>query len=144
VPVTAAPYYLTDPKIEIGPTATPIAIECSTTNIDHTIDQDENTTDTMCASYVSYGKKRHKLTITVVQSFGTDGLWNQLQPLEGTVVDFRVLPHGADPVGPDNPEMSGTAILKAIPFMSGAPNEIVDFDIELAIQGEPAYNSTGP
>jgi hypothetical protein len=39
--------------------------------------------------------------------------------------------------------MSGNALIKAFPFIDGAVGEASEFDLVLAVQGEPLFDETG-
>ena len=138
------PYYMVKPLLQLGPTATAVELQCFANNVETNIDQDETTTKTFCGVYVSYGPEKWTIVLTVLQSFGVDGLWTLVQPMVGTIVPF-VLQADADAVpSVDNPVMSGTALVKAFPFLSGAVNEPSEFDLELAVQGAPVFGIVAP
>lgn len=136
------PYYMVKPLISLGAT-TPVEIQCFANNLETNVDQDESTAETFCGSYTTYKAEKWTIVVTCLQSFGADGLWNQIHPMVGTEVPFTILPDADQPVSADNPEMSGTARVKAFPFLSGAVNEAADFDLELAVQGMPVWSETG-
>jgi hypothetical protein len=136
-----APFILKHPTVKLG-AATPgpqISIECSANEIHTNVAQDENTVDTFCGSYTSYKPEKWDVTLAALQSFGTDGLWNQVRPLVGTVVPFEILPDGDTATGVDNPKMTGDALVKAFPFLDGAVGEASSFDLVLAVQGDPLF-----
>jgi hypothetical protein len=137
-----APFILDKPLVTIGAT-TPIEIHCFANEVHTNVEQDETTTDTFCGSYTSYKPEKWDVTLNALSSFGVDGLWNQIRPLVGTVVPFTVLPNRDAAVGPDNPEMSGDALIKAFPFLDGAVGEASEFDLVLAVQGEPTFDDGG-
>jgi hypothetical protein len=138
------PYYMTHPVLLLGPTATAVELQCYANKVETNVDQDETVTKTFCGLYTSYGPEKWTIVITVVQSFGADGLWTLVQPMAGTVQPF-VLMAGPDAVASvDNPVMSGTAMVKAFPFMSGSVNEPSEFDLELAVQGDPVFGIVAP
>ena len=138
-PVTAPPFLPVKPKILIGTTGSAVDIACAASELAVEVDQDETTTDTFCGSYTSYKPQIWTATVTVYPSYGTAGLWNLLRPLVGTLQAFTILPDASKPPGPDNPQMTGTCLVKAFPFYTGAPGEPTSFDIELAIQGTPTF-----
>lgn len=137
------PYYMHHPKILLGPTAAAVELQCYANNIETNVDQDETVTKTFCGVYTSYGPEKWTLVFTVVTSFGADGLWTLVSPMRGTVQPFALYPDDAV-AGVDNPVMSGTAIVKAFPFLSGAVGEPSEFDLELAVQGDPVFGITDP
>jgi hypothetical protein len=138
------PYYMVKPLLQLGPTATAVELQCFANNVETNVDQDETTTKTFCGIYTSYGPEKWTIVLTVLQSFGADGLWTLVQPMVGTIQPF-VLQADADAApGVDNPVMSGTAMVKAFPFLSGAVNEPSEFDLELAVQGAPTFGIVAP
>lgn len=138
-PVTAPPFVPVKPLIQIGTTGASVDIACAAGELAVEVDQDETTTETFCGSYTTYKPEVWTATVTVFPSYGAAGLWNLLRPLVGGLQPFTILPDATLPAGPDNPEMSGTCIVKAFPFYTGAPGEPTSFDVELAIQGVPTF-----
>lgn len=139
---TVAPFILQKPKIElttIGGTPASVEIQCSANQVVAEPDQDETTVETFCGSYTSYKAEVWTITVTALQSYGTDGLWTKVRPLAGEVVEFVLLPDADAPVSVDNPEMSGTAIVKAFPFLDAAVGEASEFDLVLGVQGLPTF-----
>jgi hypothetical protein len=141
--VTAPPFIVTHPLIRLGDATTGVEIECAATNLDVNPDQDENTIETFCGSYTSYKAVKWTITVSVGQSYGTGGVWTLVQPMVGTTVPFEVQPDTAA-ASVDNPNMSGTALVKAFPFISAAPGEASEVDIVLAVQGDPDFGITAP
>jgi hypothetical protein len=139
-----APYYMNHPKIVLGdPAGTPVELQCYANNIETNVDQDETVSKTFCGVYTSYGPEKWTIVLTVLQSFGVTGLWTLVSPMRGTVQPFALYADEAIP-SVDNPVMAGTALVKAFPFLSGAVNEPSEFDLELAVQGEPSFGITEP
>lgn len=134
-----APFILQKPLLHVGDAVTGVDIQCSANNVDAKPDQDTNTVETFCGSYTSYKAEKWTITITALQSYGTDGLWTKLRPLCNTVVAFELMPDADAIASVDNPTMTGTAILKGFPFMSGGVGEAMEFDLELGVQGEPVF-----
>lgn len=141
--VTAAPFIIQTPLIHLGATGAGVAIQCGTTNLDITVDQDENTVDTFCGSYTSYKAAKWTVTATIAQSYGAAGAWTLIHPLCGTVVPFVIQPSTAVP-SVDNPVMSGNALVKQLQFISAAPGEASEVDLELAVQGAPVFGIVAP
>lgn len=138
-----APYYMVRPMLSLGATGSEVELQCFANNVETTPDQDESTTKTFCGVYKSYGPVTWTIVLTVVQSFGADGLWTQVQPMVGTIQPFVITP-AEGTVSVDNPVMSGTALVRAFPFLSGAVNEPSEFDLELAVQGDPVFGIVAP
>lgn len=138
------PHFMTRPLLVIGPSASPIMeLQCAANNIEATPDQDENEYDTYCGSYQTLGPEKWNITATVLQSFGTDGVWTKLRPVVGTVQPFELRPDAPDPRGLDNPAMTGNALVKAFQFLNGGVNGPSEIDIVLKVQGTPTWLTTG-
>jgi hypothetical protein len=142
-PVTAAPFILDHPLISIGPTGAAVEIECGATNLTVGVDQSDNTVETFCGSYTSYKAPKWTITVSIAQSYGAGGTWTLIHPMCGTVQPFLLQPDTAAP-SVDNPVMSGTALLKQLPFIDGAPGEASEIDLELAVQGDPVFGIVAP
>jgi hypothetical protein len=138
-PAEVAPFILVSPSFKIGPTGTLVDLKCSANQIVHGVDQDSNDYETFCATYRAYGAAHQTLTITVLQSFEPTGPWHVLYPLRGTVADFELLPDDRIAAGPLNPKMTGKVRVPLMPFLDAAVNEASEIDVELAIQGTPAF-----
>jgi hypothetical protein len=141
--VTAPPFIVEHPLIKLGETTSVVEIQCGATNLDVAVDQDENTVDTFCGSYTSYKAEKWTITVTLGQSYGSGGTWTLIQPMVGTIVPFELQPDTAAP-SIDNPNMSGNVLVKAFPFISAAPGEASEVDLELAVQGAPVFGITAP
>lgn len=141
--ISAPPFVVDHPLIRLGATGSGVEVECAATNLDVTVDQDENTVDTFCGSYTSYKAPKWTITVTVAQSYGANGSWTLIHPLCGTVVPFQIQPDTAA-ASVDNPSMSGNALVKQLPFISSAPGEASEVDLELAVQGDPVFGIVAP
>lgn len=142
--VNAPPFVPVKPLIKIGTAPNTVEFECSANEVDASPEQDETTTETFCGTFTSYKPEVWTVTITAFPSYGANGLWNALRPLVGTVVDFEIRPDADQPISVTNPAMTGTAILKAFPFMTGSVGEPTSHDVELAVQGEPEFLTVPP
>lgn len=139
-PVTPTPFIPVKPQITIGPTGSAVDIACAASDLAVEVDQDTTDWETFCGKGTIYGPELWTITVTVYPSYGADGLWNLLRPLVGAPAQqFTILPDSTLPAGPDNPSMTGTALVKSFPFYVGAPGEPKTFDIELAVQGTPSW-----
>lgn len=138
---TAAPFILQKPYVRLGPTATGVNIECAGTHLVAEADQDENTIETFCGSYTSYKKAKWTVTFTLAQSYGANGSWTLIHPLCGTVVPFEIRPDVAT-ASIDNPVMSGTCLVKQLPFIDADPGAASEVDLELKVQGDPTFGIT--
>lgn len=137
--VTAAPFVLNKPKVTVGTGGTAIEIQCAASEIHTNVDQSENTVETFCGTFTSFKPETWDVTLNGLQSFGAAGLWNLLRPLVGSLQTFTVLPDRDVAVGAANPQMTGSAIVKAFPFLDAAVGEASEFDLVLAVQGPPQF-----
>jgi hypothetical protein len=138
------PHFVTKPLLIVGPSASPVMeLECAANHVLAEPDQDENSYDTFCGTYQTYGPEKWKITATVLQSFGVDGVWTKLRPVVGTIQPFELRPDAPDPRSVDNPAMTGTALVRAFKFLDAGPNEPSEIDIELTVQGTPSWVLTG-
>jgi len=145
VVVDRPPFVLVKPKITIGDAATTLVeFECGANQITAEPDQDENTTETFCGTFTTYKPEVWTVTITALTSFGTNGLWNNLRPLVGTIQPFQIIPDITKPISEDNVAMSGMCLLKAFAYLDAAVGETSDFDLVLAVQGIPDFLETPP
>jgi hypothetical protein len=139
-----APFVLTHPLIQIGDDTTGVQIQCMANEVKVEVDQDENKTETFCGSYTSYKAEVWTITITALQSFGADGLETLVRPLVGTIQPFKLNGSADDPPDTvDNPTLSGDALVKAFDWMTAAVGETSDFDLVLAVQGQPTETPPG-
>src|SRR5262245_6299457 len=141
--VTSPPFIIVLPLIKLGTTGSSVTIQCAATNLDVAVDQDENTVETFCGSYTSYKAEKWTITVTVAMSYDATGVWTLVQPMVGTIVPFQLQPDDAA-ASASNPNMSGTVLVKAFPFISAAPGEASEVDLVLAVQGQPAFGTTAP
>ena len=141
--ITAPPFFLQHPYVHLGPTGSGTEISCAGTNLQASCDQDENTVDTFCGSYTSYKAPKWTVTFTLAQSYGANGTWTLIHPLCGTQVPFEIRPDQAT-ASIDNPVMSGTALVKQLPFIDGAPGEASEVDLELSVIGAPVFGIVAP
>lgn len=142
--VTAVPFVFRKPAIKLGATGSSVDIACAANQIVAEAEQDENTLETFCGTYTSYKAPVWTITVTALQSFGTDGLWTQLYPLAGTTVDFQLIPDGTQPISVDNPAMTGQVYVGYPDFLNGSVGEGSEFDLELGVQGVPDFIETPP
>jgi hypothetical protein len=137
--VEQAPFILQKPTISIGPAGSEVEIQCGANQIDASPEQDSNDVETFCGVFTSYKPEKWTVTITALQSFGADGLWNNLRPLCNTVQPFLLVPDSRVPVSEDNVAMSGTAYVTGFAYLSAAVGEASEFDLVLAVQGDPDF-----
>lgn len=140
--LAAPPFILVKPQLIVGTAGSGFEYECSANEVDANVDQDSTDNETFCGIFTSYKPEKWTITVTVLQSYGTAGFWNLIRPLCGTVVPFSILPTAGAAVGASNPKMTGTAYVKAFPFLSAAVGEASDFDFVLDVQGVPTFPLT--
>jgi hypothetical protein len=114
---TPAPFKLTDPSFILDPDTLAVELKCSSRQITHTVDYETTDDSTFCEpSAEGIGKVTETIELTVLQSFGTDGLWNLLSPLALTVVDFQLFTV-AGIWAEDSPVMTGTCMVPPVPLV---------------------------
>lgn len=144
VVVEAAPFILVKPKLIIGETGDSVEFECGANQLDITPEQDSNDTETFCGIFTSYKPTKWTITVTALQSFGTDGLWNALRPYVNTVVPFTIIPDEANAISATNIAMTGEAYFPEFAYLTAAVGEASEFDLVLAVQGVPEFIDTPP
>jgi hypothetical protein len=142
--VDVAPFILQKPTISIGPAGAEVEIQCGANQVDAHPEQDSNDVETFCGVYTSYKPEKWTITVTCVQSFGAAGLWNLLRPLCNTVQPFLLVPDSRVAVSVDNVAMAGDAYVTGFAYLSGAVGEASEFDLVLAVQGEPTFPIVPP
>ncbi len=138
-----APFVLNKPSITIG-TAPGTEFQCFAHKVEFAPDQDSNDNDTFCGSYRSYGQLRWTITLSMFQSFGAEGLWKALVPLQGMVVPISITPDDTDPTGnpagtEDNPTVTANVRVPPLPFLNAEVGEASDFDLDFDVQGTLSY-----
>ena len=144
IDVNAPPFIPVHPLLSVGEVGSEITIICAAESLEVSPDQDENTVETFCGTYTTYKPEKWTITASSFMSYGSAGLWNNLRPLVGSVVPFKVRPDADSAVSVDNPEMNGTAVVKGFSFFNGGPGEPTAVDVVLAVQGTPTWTTTGP
>lgn len=140
VTVDKPPFIVQKPSILIGPTGSEVEIMCAANQLDITPEQDSNDVETFCGIFTSYKPEKWTCTITCVQSFGaSDGLWNNLRPLCNTIQPFLITPDSRVAISADNVGMAGTAYITGFAYLTGAVGEASEFDLVLAVQGDPTF-----
>jgi hypothetical protein len=142
--VDTPPFILIKPKLLVGPEGSEVEYECGANEIDASPEQDSNDVETFCGVFTSYKPAKWTVTVTAVQSFGADGLWNNLRPLVNTIQPFTIIPDAANPISADNIAMTGTAYIPEFAYIQAPVGEASEFDFVLAVQGEPDFIETPP
>jgi hypothetical protein len=135
-----APFILVKPCIQLGDNTTGVLLQCMTNQVQAVGDQDDTKTDTFCGSYTSYKAEVWTVTLTALASYGADGLWDQVRPLVGQVIPFVLVPDATQAISIDNPAMWGQARVKVFSFLDANVGEASDFDLVLAVQGQPSFD----
>jgi hypothetical protein len=131
-----APFILNKPNITLGGED----LTCMCHQVTFSPDQDTNDYDTFCAHYTSYGPLKMTVTLSMYASFGTDGFWTILAPMQNTVQTLTVTPDAAGTAGTiDNPTASAQVQVPGIPFLDANVGEASDFDLDFVVQGNVTY-----
>lgn len=130
---TPAPFKLVNPSFLLG-TGTPVEIKCSARNIKHTVDVSTTDDSTFCEPGAEgIGQIKESIELTVLQSFGAEGLWNLLAPLQLTVVAFELFSVAAT-VAVGSPKMTGTCLVPIVPFLDAGIRENTELTLEFKIR----------
>jgi len=137
-----APFRLDSPSLLIGATATPTTeMRCHGRRISITADQAYEDIETFCnPAGESPGTVTRTITIEVFQSFGAEGLWNTLAPLEGDLIYFSFSPDGTTTASTSNPIMEGQCWVPAISFIDAGVKKFSPMTIALPIYGIPTFD----
>ena len=131
---TPAPFKLTDPSLILDPDGDAIELKCSSRQIKHTISWATLDDSTFCEpSAEGIGKVTETIELTVLQSFGTEGLWNLLSRLALTVVDFQLFTI-ADLWATDSPVMTGTCMVPPVPLIDAGIGENTELTLTFNIR----------
>lgn len=127
-----APFKLYKPSFQIGESGSEIELNCAGRKVTFA----PGDRQTWC-------HRDESINLEVVQSFGAEGLWNQLNPLVDTEVPFVFLPVAGKAVGVDNPQAAGTLLVPDyIPFLDAGIREFSPFTLEFQVVGSIAYTTS--
>lgn len=140
-----APFRLDAPSFLIGAVDPPTTeMKCHGRRFNITADQTFEDVETFCnVGGEAPGVIKRSINIEVFASFGAEGLWNVLYPLEGTLVYFAFDLAGTGTGAVGNPIMEGQCYVPAIPFIDAGVKKFSPFSLEFRIYGTPTYN-VGP
>lgn len=119
--VEPQPYIMESPFVSLGGKE----IHCLASHVELNPDTDTTDTTTFCGKRTFPGATAWHLIITLYQSFEDDGtdqvlaeIWEDYQD-KGEHPDYLIRPYRNRPVGPNNPEFSGTATPMPYTIISG-------------------------
>ena len=147
--ITAAARRLDDPSFVVDFDAVvgvaAVQLRCAGRKITTAGDQEFEDIATFCnPKGEAPGAVVDAISLEVLQSVGVGGLWNQLKPLEGQLVNFAFLWDGTVDPADDNPEMSGQLWIPFIPLVDAGPRKFSTFTLEFKILGTPIYTLAPP
>lgn len=132
----ATPLVLNSPKIQLS--SGTVDLKCHARQLSVLPDQEFADVSTFCnPGGEAPGQVSWTLSITALQSFAADGLYNTLSPLQGTTVDFDVQPDDVAAISVTNPKISGTCYVPIVPLLDAGVGETSELDIEFKIVGSP-------
>lgn len=137
----AAPFRLDGPSFKIG-AEDPPTLELSSNGRRVTILPTQEMEDVETFSNPggqAPGLIRNTIGLEVLQSFGADGLWNILKPLEGELVYFTFTPDGDAAVSESNPMMTGQCWVPAVPYLDAGVRKFSSFTMEFGVYGIPEF-----
>jgi hypothetical protein len=121
----------------------PLHLICVTKGVTNGVATEELDASTACdPSGIVFGKTTKDFTVKCLLTYGVDGSYNRLQPLENLVQTFSYLPEGGVAVGPGNPEFIGSVVVPPIPVTDGDINNPVYIDVKFAVRGVVTPNYT--
>jgi hypothetical protein len=122
---------------------TPLHLICVTNSVKNNVSTEELSVAVACdPGGIVFGRTTRDITVRVLLTYGVDGSYNRLAPLENTVTTFSYLPEGGTAVGPGNPELTGSVVIPPIPFTDGDINAPTYVDVKFAVRGTIARNVT--
>ena len=133
---TAAPYRAILPEITIGTSD----IKCHVRKIKLTPEQKYADVETFCNPGGQIPTTATwTLELELLQSFGTDGIWNILRPLQGTQQTIVVYPGTGTTPAVANPEATFDAWIPNLPFLDASPGSTMPFSLTLSVIGVPIF-----
>jgi hypothetical protein len=119
VTLTEVGFRLDLPSLVLNTLGTdPLKMRCALRKIDHTGDETFEDTETFCTpGGEAPGATKEALDVELLWSYGTTGTYNNLKPLEYSLVSFAFLPTGNAAVSATNPELSGKCYIPFVPFI---------------------------
>lgn len=145
--VAAAPFRLDRPSLVLDHGGTdPIQLQCQARLLDWQSDQEFDDVESFCnPKGEAPAAVTRSINLDVNHSFGDPagalpGLWNVLQPLEGTVQTFALLLNGTAAVSHENPEASGQVWIPNVPFIGSAGvQKFSQYTLEFRLFNVPVY-----
>lgn len=129
-----SPFKLVKPSLLIGESPNQIELNCAGRKV-ALVPVDNTDSATFCDPDGS----GWELRLDVLQSFGAEGLWNQLHPLKNTDVAFEFLPKDGEAVSASNVQVTGTFRIPRIPFIEAGIKEFHPYTITFEIEDEPTF-----
>lgn len=135
--ITASPARLDSPSFLLQhELADPLQLKCAGRSIDHSTDQEFEDVETFCnPGGEAPGVVKQSFVITVLNSFGANGLYNLLSPLAGTRVSFAYLRAGSTAISEDNPEFSGFLYVPTPKIVNAGVRKFTEYDLDFKIDG---------
>lgn len=129
-----SPFKLVKPSLLIGTSPNQIELNCAGRKVALV-----PTDDTASATWCDPDGSAYELRLDVLQSFGAEGLWNQLHPLKNTDVAFEFLLKAGSAVSEANPKVTGTLRIPRVPFIEAGIKEFHAYTIPFEIENEPTF-----
>ena len=114
-----------------------VDMSCWTNEVEINLSKDEIDANTFCGQEKLAGLEESSFSIGLIQDFDPAAVDATLWPLFDDNAEFEVVvrPEKDKPVGPDNPEYSGTARLLEYQPLSGGPGDLAEISIDLPVTG---------
>lgn len=135
------PSFVIDHDAAVGAAA--VGLRCAGRLIRHTINQEFDDVETFCnPGSEAPGTARHSWNIELMQSFGPNGLYDQLAPLAGQAVLYAFQVQRSVAISATNPEFSGTLYVPEVPVVDANVKGYSIVTLEFKMTGPPAKNDT--
>lgn len=147
VEVAALPVILNNAYFEL----TGVNLRCLVNHLEVIPENKPETVTTFCGEVDYPGVTKWGLKVTFQQSFDAGAVYDTLAAAraafeaDGTLADFKARPYASRPVGPGNPEISGSAVPQPFPLIVGDAGKASEVAIEWTCLDEPTVSTVaGP
>lgn len=139
VEVPAQPLILNNAYFEM----TGVNLRCLVNHLEVTPENKPVTVTTFCSETDYPGSTKWHLKVTFQQSFDAGAVYDTLAAAraaydaDGTLAVFKARPYASRPVGPGNPEISGSAIPQPFDVIMGDAGKASEVSIDWTMPAEP-------
>ncbi len=124
-----APFKLRKPSFKLGDPGSQIELNCAMKKVGF-----------QAGDRITFCHRDEMIVVEVENSFGAEGLWNQLQPIVDTQVAFEFLLDADAAVGVKNPKATGTVLMPDyIALIDAGIRERHTLTLEFEVIGDITY-----